>query len=141
MTASRDGDSRGGPGLEIDPYRTRTIVLESEPRGEPAPAVEVKVKGFLTRESRQPGEADFRLRGLTVVGRHQGEIVVDDPAVSARHFQIEERGGGFFVRDLGSSNGTFVNDRMVRSAPLRTGDRIQAGSTVFVFSVRHTIPA
>lgn len=141
MAAHRERDFGAG-GLGLDPYRTRTIVLESEARDEPAPAVEVKVKGFLTQEGLPPDEADFRLRGgVTVVGRQQGEIVVDDPSVSARHFQIEERDGGFYVRDLGSSNGTFLNDRLVRSAPLRTGDRIQAGSTLFVFSVRHTIPA
>lgn len=136
-----EAGAEGGSGPDRDPYRTGTIVLEGEAALEPAPAVEVKVKGFLTQEGLSADAADFRLRGgRTVVGRRQGEILVDDPAVSSRHFQIEERSNGFFVRDLGSSNGTFLNDRLVRSAPLRTGDRIQAGSTVFVFSVRHSIP-
>lgn len=131
----------------LDPYRTGTILLQPEetdtstPDTE-APAVEVKVKGFLTQVGLAPGEADFRLRGgVTLVGREEGQIIVADPSISARHFQIEEHGGQFYVRDLGSSNGTFLNDRLVRSAPLRTGDRIRAGSTVFAFSVRHTIPA
>ena len=110
----------------------------SEPE---ASSVEVKVKGYLTQAGKAPEEADFRLRGgVTVVGRQEGDILIEDPSVSSRHFQVEERGGQFFIRDLGSSNGTFLNDRMVRSAPLQTGDRIQAGSTLFTFSVRHTIP-
>lgn len=128
----------------LDPYRTGTIVLESEVADAPGPAeelpVEVKVKGFLTQEGLPPDEADFRLRGgVTVVGRREGQILVEDPSVSGRHFQIEERGGSFHLKDLGSSNGTFLNDRAVRAAPLQSGDRIQAGSTVFTFSIRHTI--
>ncbi len=128
----------------LDPYRTGTIVLEPEAEAATplaAPAVEVKVKGFLTQMGLPSDEADFRLRGgVTVVGRQHGDLVVDDPSISARHFQIEERGGQFYIRDLSSSNGTFLNDREVRSAPLQSGDRIQAGSTLFSFSVRHTIP-
>lgn len=134
-----------GSTVGIDPYRTGTIVLEPEAQEEKArqaaaPAVEVKVKGFLTQMGLPPDEADFRLRGVTAVGRLAGDVVVDDPSMSARHFQIEERDGQFYLRDLESSNGTFLNDREVRSAPLQSGDRIQAGSTLFTFSVRHTIP-
>lgn len=135
-----------GATVGLDPYRTGTIVLAPEEAAVPAPvveapAVELKVKGFLTQEGLGLEEADHRLRGgRTTVGRREGEILIDDPSVSGRHFQIEERGGQFFLHDLGSSNGTFLNDRAVRQAPLQSGDRIQAGSTVFTFSVRHTIP-
>ena len=129
------------PNLGLDSYRTGLIVIEPEEVSEPALAVEVKVKGYLTQEGLTAESGDLRLRGgITVVGREDGDIIVADQAVSARHFQIEEQGSEFLVRDLGSSNGTFVNGRMVRSAPLTTGDRIQVGSTVFTFSVRHTIP-
>jgi pSer/pThr/pTyr-binding forkhead associated (FHA) protein len=127
------------------PYRTGTIVLEPEPSAAPMPSaeppVEVKVQGFLTLDGAPPGEADFRLRGdATVIGREDGAIVVDDPAVSGRHFQVEEHGSEFYVRDLGSSNGTFLNGRQVESAKLQTGDRIRAGASVLTFSVRHVIP-
>lgn len=130
-----------GTQVGLDPYRTGTIVLSSEKPSASAPAVEVKVKGFLSREGASPSESDFRLRGgVTVIGRQEGDLVVDDPSVSARHCQIEERDDRFIVRDLGSSNGTFVNERLVRSARLQSGDRIQVGTTRFVFSVRHSIP-
>lgn len=135
----------GGTQL-ASPYRTGTIVLEAEPSAAPLPSaeppeVEVKVQGFLTLDGAPPDKADLRLRGdATVIGREEGEIVVDDPAVSGRHFQIEERGSEFYVRDLGSSNGTFLNGREVESAKLQTGDRIRAGATVLTFSVRHVIP-
>ncbi len=116
-----------------------TILLGSEGLAEPE--VPVKIRGFLTREDVPSGDADFRLRtGTTVVGREQGAIRVDDAAVSARHFQVEERGSEFFLKDLDSSNGTFLNGHRVRSAKLRSGDRITAGGTTFAFSVRELIP-
>lgn len=116
-----------------------TMLLGSEAVAEPG--VTVKIKGFLTQEDLLPGEGDFRLgSGATVVGREQGAIRVDDSAVSSRHFQVEERGSEFFLRDLESSNGTFLNGHRVRSAKLRSGDRITAGGTTFAFSVRQLIP-
>jgi pSer/pThr/pTyr-binding forkhead associated (FHA) protein len=118
---------------------TATMLLQADTAA--APAVTIKVKGFLTQEGLPPGDADFRLRsGITVVGRNQGAIRLGDAAVSARHFQIEERGTEFFLRDLNSSNGTFLNGHRVRSAKLESGDRIGAGGTTFTFSVRQIIP-
>ncbi len=131
----------GGRTVGLESYRTGTIVLESEAEIMDTPSLEVKVKGFLTQDGLPPDEADYRLRGdATIVGRREGQIILDDPAVSSRHFQVEEFTGRFFVRDLGSSNGTFLNGKMIRSAQLESGDRIQAGTTIFTFSVRHTIP-
>jgi len=47
--------------------------------------------------------------------------ITDDPAVSTRHAEIALRGGAFVVTDLGSTNGTFVNNTRI-SAPTRLGD-------------------
>lgn len=44
---------------------------------------------------------------ITVIGRVEGDVIVDDPGVSSRHLEIENFGPGLrFVRDLGSTNGT-----------------------------------
>ena len=130
-----------GEAKPLDPYTTGTITLRTEESDEPAPPLEVKVRGFLSQEGAPPGEADFRLRGgVTVVGRTEGEITLADATMSARHLQIEERGSEFFLHDLESSNGTFLNGHRVRSARLTSGDRIRAGQTTFTFSVRHVIP-
>lgn len=140
LTASGGASGAAAMGA-MDPYRTGTIVLQADPALEPNPNVEVKVKGFLTREGVSSEEADIRLRGgLTVIGRVHGDVLIDDSAVSSRHFQVEEKGSEFYVRDLDSSNGTFLNGRMVRFAKLNTGDRIEVGTSVFTFSVRHSIP-
>jgi diguanylate cyclase (GGDEF)-like protein len=62
------------------------------------------------------------------------EIVLDDDTVSRRHARIEKREGGWVVMDVGSRNGTLVNDREISGTEsLRSGDRLQIGSTVFKY--------
>jgi HD-GYP domain-containing protein (c-di-GMP phosphodiesterase class II) len=58
------------------------------------------------------------------------EIQIDDQAVSRRHLTLERRGSDLVVTDLESANGTFINDRQVRSGTARPGDLIRAGTTV-----------
>jgi HD-GYP domain-containing protein (c-di-GMP phosphodiesterase class II) len=65
------------------------------------------------------------------VGRvPQCEIHLDDQAVSRRHCTIEGRGRELVVTDLASVNGTFVNERSIKSASVRGGDIIRVGSSI-----------
>ena len=74
------------------------------------------------------------------VGRvPQCEIHVNDQAVSRRHCTIEARGRELVVTDLGSANGTFVNERSIKSASVRGGDVIRVGSSIL--EVRDRAPA
>jgi hypothetical protein len=57
--------------------------------------------------------------------------VPEDTALSRDHFLIEVNPPRCELRDLGSTNGTFVNDRRVDRAKLSSGDRIAAGQSVF----------
>ncbi len=57
----------------------------------------------------------------------------EDDAVSRRHARIAWTGAGYAVSDLGSTNGTFVNDRSVSSHVLRDGDQIKIGRSIFKF--------
>ncbi len=59
----------------------------------------------------------------------------EDPALSRDHFLIEINPPRCELRDLGSTNGTFVNDRQVQRARLGTGDRIAAGQSIFLVRV------
>ena len=61
-------------------------------------------------------------------------VLIDDTYASQQHARIYQNNGGFFVEDLGSTNGTYVNGRKI-SYPLelRVGDRIKIGKTVFEF--------
>ncbi len=74
-----------------------------------------------------------------IVGRApECDLVVPDPGASRSHVRILRTVSGEFVlSDLGSRNGTYVNGVLVRSVPLREGDKIQMGTvTVFRFSWR-----
>jgi FHA domain-containing protein len=64
------------------------------------------------------------------IGRSSScDLVLRDDSVSRRHAEIALRGGVCVVRDLGSSNGTWVNGRAVQRARLRAGDELQLGET------------
>lgn len=73
-------------------------------------------------------------RYIWVIGRQLGsDIHLVDPSVSRRHAELEVRPDGFLARDLGSSNGTFVNDQRLQPyAPrlLRPGDRLRVGNVL-----------
>jgi pSer/pThr/pTyr-binding forkhead associated (FHA) protein len=65
------------------------------------------------------------------IGRsaHADIALPADPQLSRRHVLINSKGTGFSICDLGSSNGTFVNDERVNRATLSTGDVIRIGKT------------
>jgi hypothetical protein len=67
------------------------------------------------------------------IGRDRGMPVAleRDPQASRRHARLTPQGGGAVVEDLGSANGTFVNDQPIHSPrALRPGDRVRVGLTV-----------
>jgi diguanylate cyclase (GGDEF)-like protein len=69
------------------------------------------------------------------IGREEGNhIVVDLDNVSRRHAMIIRRQGRVFVKDLGSTNGTYLNDAEVtQETLLRSGDLIKVGGSIFKF--------
>lgn len=88
----------------------------------------------------QPGHATREVlldHGLVTIGRALDNTIAleDDSNVSRYHAEIEKRGEEFWVSDLGSSNGTTVNDVMVElDQPLQNGDLIGVGgSTILEF--------
>lgn len=81
---------------------------------------------------------DLRARTATTVGREPeiNTLVLDNPQVSRRHFQISNQGNTFLVNDLGSTNGTYVNGVRIDASPvaLNDGDIVAAGPYRFMFS-------
>jgi len=84
-----------------------------------------------------PPDATYSLVGTSRIGRSdQSEIVISDPSVSRAHAIVEIDGDEAVVRDLGSTNGTFVNGRRVRAQALHDGDELRFGNTLMRFEVQ-----
>lgn len=62
------------------------------------------------------------------------DIVINDAALSRRHFLISRDGNGYLLKDLGSRNGTWVDGRRAKATKLHHHDCILAGRTLFMFS-------
>ena len=74
------------------------------------------------------------MSGTTNVGRSSASDIVlkSDDYASGQHARFTRHGGLLYVEDAGSTNGTYVNGRKTEGAtPLRSGDRVQVGSTTF----------
>ena len=80
----------------------------------------------------------YPLRGESVIiGRdNEAQIQVIDQGVSRRHAEVFCVGEMYFIRDLGSRNGTYVNEERIGEELLREGDRIRIGQTTLTFEDR-----
>jgi len=78
----------------------------------------------------------FDLKGTVNVGRAaDNQMVIDHATVSRHHAWIKAEGEEFMVFDIGSGNGTFVNDERVEAPRrLENGDVVRFGEATFVFT-------
>lgn len=72
---------------------------------------------------------------LTLGRSSSNGLQLDQESVSRQHCQITLRSNGYELRDLGSTNGTYVNDLQVDACILRDGDQIKVGRTILKFIV------
>jgi pSer/pThr/pTyr-binding forkhead associated (FHA) protein len=71
-------------------------------------------------------------RERVIMGRGPGvDFAFDDPDMSRQHASVECSEDGLGIRDLGSTNGLFVNGDAVQAAELENGDRVQLGGLTF----------
>ena len=69
-----------------------------------------------------------------IIGRgRQCGLTLEGDSVSRKHCAIHFRDGSYFIRDLQSTNGTFVNDQANEEIRLKAGDRIRIGNQIFKF--------
>src|SRR4051794_7111455 len=94
----------------------------------------VMIGGVLTGEVFQLTADD-----LTVGRDSENTIGIPDAAISRRHCAFGRDAGGWRVRDLGSSNGTFVNGVQVKDHLLADGDHVAVGESVLLF-VHDAVP-
>lgn len=75
---------------------------------------------------------DVPLAGVVTVGRNPAnDVVLDETVVSAAHAELRPEGDSYVIRDLGSTNGTFVNGERVGEADLTNGSMLRVGDTTF----------
>lgn len=65
------------------------------------------------------------------LGRANADVTIDDPLASRLHCVLETLEDRVQLRDLGSTNGTLVNDEPVSAAPLENGSTFRIGNHVF----------
>ena len=88
---------------------------------------------FIPLEGPRIGEL-IELRGRVTVGKSSdNNVVIDDPSVSGHHCEFQGSSMGFKLADLGSTNGTFVNDKRVTSHDLVDNDNVKLGKVRFKF--------
>jgi hypothetical protein len=102
-----------------------------EDLGVKGPALVVRSGGGRTGETFHPeGER-------TTIGRSPDcDIFLDDVTVSRKHAVLVRRDSAFFIEDLGSLNGTFLNRRRIESGELGDGDELQIGKYRLTFLLK-----
>jgi len=112
-------------------HHDRTMVLGVLPTAGPPMAI-------LTVRSGPDAGFRFRIKptAIAYLGRDvENDVVLDDPAASRRHAHIQFQDGAYLLTDLGSANGTLVNDQRVSERKLVDGDRIVVGQDEIVISI------
>jgi len=70
---------------------------------------------------------------LTIGRKPDNDLVIDNPAVSGHHALIFSQEGAFFIEDLESTNGTFVNDAKIQKEKLKNSDLVAVGQHVLIY--------
>lgn len=106
--------------------RSEPRAAQPASRGRRAPSAVVVHAGEGSKAS------TVRLRGPTDVGRAPScAITLEDTYVSQQHARFFSKDGGWYVEDLGSTNGTYLNDhRVIQPAEVHAGDVVRLGKTV-----------
>jgi len=74
-------------------------------------------------------------KAVVVIGRTDADIVLDDSEVSRRHAQVEVKGTTIVLRDLKSTNGTYLNEQHVTASELEPNAEFRVGGTTFMLIV------
>ncbi len=113
----------------------RTRKLEVMERDESFDDFLSKWRAIVVILSGEAAGTEFELdRPNVSIGRGgEAHWTFDDDAMSKEHAALEFTNGGIRLRDLGSMNGTRLNDSEVKAADLKNGDRFQLGEHAFQF--------
>jgi pSer/pThr/pTyr-binding forkhead associated (FHA) protein len=114
------------------------IEAEEDARAAGQPKADLEAGQALLVVERGPNAGSKFLvdKDLTTAGRHpESDIFLDDVTVSRRHAEFRRKDGTFFIHDVGSLNGTYVNRQRVEDTELADGDELQIGKFKLTFYV------
>jgi hypothetical protein len=116
-------------------FGCEATLVEGEPEPAPAPSSTGGEAAIVLLEEGHEARTYQLHKQSVAIGRlPECDIVISDPGASRRHATIRrEDGGEYLLTDLGSTNGTLVNDEPVGEHVLSDGDRITIGNTVLEF--------
>lgn len=78
--------------------------------------------------------SSFEIDTSVIIGRSpDSDIQLNDPSASHTHALIDKEDDGFIIRDLGSTNGTFLNKKRISESELHSGDVILIGRHFIFF--------
>ncbi len=133
LSIGKDGLLAGERIADKQPAKTIAASVAPAPRKE---AILIPASGGIV----ESGATRLSQAEVTSVGRQMGvTLLIDHASVSRRHAEISYSHGRFLLRDLGSSNGTFINGvRLLKDSPhtLEVGQRVRFGKVEFTFQER-----
>ncbi len=126
----------GGPSVEAQPPPDATGLHSASTLGPPDLASRSPRMVVERAPGHEPGMI-YDLGGDIVFGRGESaEIRLQDPFASSRHARVYEQGRILVIEDLGSTNGTYLNEELLDGPrPLHPGDRVRIGDSEFSFEV------
>ena len=78
-------------------------------------------------------EIPWDKESISVGRKPDNDVVIDNPAISGHHCKLVKQGSGFFVEDLESTNGTFLNEKRVKTSGLKHNDVVGLAKHALVF--------
>jgi hypothetical protein len=115
--------------------QTRAISTGTAERLGIAGSAEVEL--VVLADSGKPKERISITRAPVTIGRlSSNDVVLADPNVSRRHAELRRSSEGWRLVDLGSTNGTLVNDKLAKEHDLEHGDRIAFGTSELRFEIK-----
>jgi len=89
---------------------------------------------LIVERGRNKGQVFELLADNTTLGREKyNTIRIEDESLSKSHCLIERQGHSYYLKDLSSTNGTFLNQQPITEIKLTSGDKIGLGDTILIF--------
>jgi hypothetical protein len=123
--------SAPGPGWDAPPDAT---AMHASPAS-PADLEALDPRLVVERAPGHTAGMEYEIGQGAVLGRgDQAEIRLEDPFASSRHARLVRQGSALVLEDLGSTNGTYLNEELLGGPqPLHPGDRVRIGDSEFTY--------